>query len=325
MLHKLSGSYSQIAKHIPELAGLLSSSANKKQQLLEMARQGEKRPSARTQLGQALYNYLRKSSEFTNEIKRIRPDWLVSKSDHNKQLLLDFARKGKPRPNIKTQLGGALKNYTLPNSVSYDPIFAKKIKNFRPDWFLRKSHLKRQQLLEMARKKLPKPDHNTQLGKALKKYTLKTSGGYNAVFDKKIRKLAPNWFISRYDAVNEKKRQLLEMARKKLPKPSQRTQIGRALGKYTWNKSESYDPVFAKQIKKIRPDWFTSQTQIANQKKQQLLEMARKKLPRPDRKTQLGGALNNYAFPKSVSYDPIFAKKIKKLAPHWFKRRCSTN
>lgn len=317
MLEKISGSYARIAKHIPELKGLLSASAHNEQLLLEMARKGEKRPNARTRLGQALYKYLKKPSDFTNEIKRIRPDWLVSKSDHNKQLLLDLARKGKPRPR-NTQLGRALNHYNSSNSASYDPIFTKQIKKIRPDWFLSKSHLKRQQLLEMARKKLPKPNHNTQLGKALKKYTLKTSGRYNAAFDEKIRKLAPHWFVSRYDAVNEKKRQLFEMARKKLPRPSQRTQIGRALSKYAWNKSESYDPVFHKKIRKLAPHWFISQTQIADKKKNLLLKMANRKLPRPNRKTQLGRALANYSCLKSVSYDPVFAKQIRKLAPHWF-------
>lgn len=318
MLEKISGSYAQIAKHIPELKGLISSSAHKKQQLLEMARRGEKKPKHDTELGQALYNYLRKSSEFANEIKRIRPNWLISKSDHNKQLLLDFASKGGPRPRQNTKLGQHLANYARKGSSAYDPSFAKKIKNLRPDWFVKKSSLKRQQLLEMARKKLPKPDHNTQLGKALKKYTLKTSGGYNAAFDDKIRKLAPHWFTSRCDAVNDKKRQLLEMASKKLPRPSQKTQLGRALSKYAWSKSESYDPVFHKKIRKLAPHWFVSRCEAVNKKKQQLLEMARKKLPRPNRKTQLGAALVNYCCLKSVSYDPVFAATIRKLAPHWF-------
>ena len=72
-------------------------------------------------------------------------------------------------------------------------------------------------------------------------------------------------------------------------------------------KNRSYDPKLHKKIKKIRPDWFLSQTQIADQKKKQLLDMAKRGLPRPSHdKTKIGQALSNYTRKSSPVYDHDF-------------------
>lgn len=116
-----------------------------------------------------------------------------------------------------------------------------------------------------------------------------------------------------------KKEILLDMARKGLPRPTQKTHIGRALSQYTSPANSSYKKDFHQKIKKIRPDWFMSQTQIASQKKEQLLDMARKGLPRPSHdKTRIGQALSNYTRKSSPVYSPEFHKKIKSIRPDWF-------
>jgi len=122
-----------------------SSSDTKKAQLLEIARNGDKRPSQRTYpLGTALGNYTTKGSEtfdedFTKELKEIAPDWFVSRSNivnTKKAQLLEMARNGEPRPHqTKHSLGTALGSYTIKGSEIFDEDFTKQIKEIAPHWF----------------------------------------------------------------------------------------------------------------------------------------------------------------------------------------------
>jgi len=109
------------------------------------------------------------------------------------------------------------------------------------------------------------------------------------------------------------------MARKGEPRPNKKHPLGLVLGTNTNPKSKCYDPVFDKEIRKIAPEWFVFSSDIANQKKQQLLQMAIKGEPRPHQtKHPLGSALSTYTNPKSDCYDSIFDKEIRELAPKWF-------
>lgn len=134
----------------------------------------------------------------------------------------------------------------------------------------------------------------------------------------------------RLPTTERKRRNLLDMARRGLPRPSQKTKIGRSLSDYTSPANRSYNPRFHREIKKARPDWFMSQTEVASMKKAELLDMARMGLPRPSHdKTRLGQALSNYTRKSSPVYDPTFDSKIRNLRPDWFapqgnKTKCST-
>lgn len=57
-----------------------------------------------------------------------------------------------------------------------------------------------------------------------------------------------------------------------------------------------------------------------DEKKQQLLQMARMGKPRPQTSTPLGHALANYTDPNSFSFDPRFAALIQRVAPAWAKK-----
>lgn len=115
------------------------------------------------------------------------------------------------------------------------------------------------------------------------------------------------------------RRRLREMARRGDPRPSQKTHIGRTLSDYTSPANRSYNPDFHREMKEIRPDWFTSQTERAGQKKKELLRMARAGEPRPSHdKTRLGQALSNYTRKSSHVYDPHFDREIRALRPDWF-------
>ena len=332
MLHKIKSDYGEIAKFFPELGGKISSAAQKKQILLGMARRGDPRPSG-TKLGFSLvgYTWINSSSYdpvFTKDIKKIAPKWFVTKYDvanKKKRKLLGMAKKGSPKPYHKTELGVALRNYTRKKSPSYDPVFTKDIKKIAPKWFVTKydvANEKKRKLLGMARKKLPLPMIKTELGGPLRSYTRKTSKSYDPIFDKKIRRAAPHWFTPQSEIADGKKRSLVELAKQGKPRPKQNTVLGKALIRYT--RGSSRDPNFIKEITKADPQWFVNRSEIADQKKRELLSLARQGKPRPNQKTYLGRVFSNYICRMCGSYDPIFTRKIKKLAPHWFKKKCST-
>lgn len=248
-------------------------------------------------------------------------------SVHKKRQLLDMARRGEPRPHQKKHpLGAALRRYTAKDSSSHDPRFTREIRALRPDWFTTQSdaaNQKKRQLLEMARKGSPRPSQKQTLGKALSRYASPKSESHDPTFHKEIRRLAPHWFASQSEIADRKKERLLRTAREGGARPSGRTKIGKSLCEYTSVKSSTHDPAFAKEIRRIRPDWFVTRSQAAQRKKRTILDMARRGEPRPTHETPLGQALYRYSSPKSDCHDPLFAKKAKRLAPHWFKP-CST-
>ena len=112
---------------------------------------------------------------------------------------------------------------------------------------------------------------------------------------------------------------LIKMAKNGDDRPSQKTRLGRVLSEYTKKSSCCFDVVFYNTIKKLRPDWFVSQTEKADKKKQELIRMAKNGEPRPSHdRTRIGQALSNYTRKSSHVYDSIFDKLIRKLRPDWF-------
>jgi hypothetical protein len=183
-----------------------------------------------------------------------------------------------------------------------------------PDWFefSETSTDKRNLLLRMAQNGEPRPDNDSKLGKTLQNYLKKTGGCYSPEFDAKIKSVRPDWFES---TATKKKKQLLEMARRGDPKPSQKTKIGNAMTSYIYKDQAGYDPEFDQQIRRLAPHWFTN---TATENKKLLLEMAKRGEPKPTCKTKLGQALTTYMCSKKQTYDPDFCREIKNLTPDWF-------
>lgn len=118
-----------------------------------------------------------------------------------------------------------------------------------------------------------------------------------------------------------KKEKLLKIAAQGKPRPnSKKHPLGMSLNKYICKSGTCYDAEFDQQIRKLAPHWFVN---TAEENKKQLIEMAKSipNQPRPKYKeTKLGTVLKFYTTPTASSYDPEFTKKVKKLAPCWFKR-----
>jgi chorismate mutase len=111
------------------------------------------------------------------------------------------------------------------------------------------------------------------------------------------------------------KKLLLEMAENGKDKPHYKSKLGKALSCYTLKCSRSYDDVFTKKIKKLRPDWFLS---LTSKYKIELIKIAKNKKSKKPRTTcKLGNALRNYLYKDSKTYDHSFYKKIKFLRPDW--------
>ena len=270
---KLAGSYcpkfdKQIRKLAPSWFENTVISNQKK--LLARAMKKESRPNKESKnlierkLGQALSNYTCKGSgtycpKFSKQIRKIAPIWFDPVGQQKKELL-ELAKNKKEKPSWKTKLGRALFNYTSKSNASYYPVFDKQIRKLAPNWFVsptQSSYGNKESLIKLAKAGADRPNQKkSKLGYRLCAYTNKGSASYCPKFDKQIRKLAPNWFISRSEFANMKKKELFNIATKGDKKPSQKTKIGRALSNYTRKDSSCYCPKFNNKIRKLRPDWF---------------------------------------------------------------------
>jgi hypothetical protein len=201
-----------------------------------------------------------KKGTLSHEVAKItvRDFWLATDKqvDINKKQLIQMAKNGENRPNFrKHDLGSSLYRYTKQSSNCYDPIFTKKIKAFAPHWFIHTSTIKKQQLLKLAKSNQPRPNRRKHpLGQAFSSYTRTSHKSYDPIFTKQIKSLAPYWFIH---TANTKKQQLIQMAKNKESRPSNRIDgLGKALNRYTTKSGTSYDPDFTKKIKSLAPAWF---------------------------------------------------------------------
>lgn len=237
----------------------------------------------------------------------------------NKQQLIKLAMGGKNKPHYSTSLGNSFNYY-----IKSDPGFKRVIKEIRPDWFvsipIQIANKKKKLLLDMASKNKTRPTQKTKLGKSLSSYTKKSSKNYDAEFTNKIKKIRPQWLISQTEIANNNKKMLLEMATQDKARPTQKTKLGIRLSEYTKKCSKTYDHKFAAKIKKIRPEWFVGQTEVASQKKKALLKMARSGKDKPYWKSPYGHCINNYTRKSSESFDYDFTKNLKKIRPDWFIR-----
>jgi hypothetical protein len=257
MLTEVKNNYKSILKHF-DFDKSLTSADYKKHRLIEIAKRGEPRPNRKTKEGRALSDYTNESGfyycpNFDKSIRKLRPDWFESTSIIMKQKLIAIAKSGAKRPHCKTKEGYALDNYTRKNSSSYCLEFDKTIRKLRSDWFESTSMIMKQKLIAIAKIGAKKPHCKRKEGQSLISYTSKSSRCYCLEFDKTIRKLRPDWFISTSMIMKQK---LIAIAKSGAKKPGRKTKEGKALDNYRSKSSSSYCLEFDKTIRKLRPDWF---------------------------------------------------------------------
>ena len=242
--------------------------SKKKSMILEEVKNGSNRKDLKKlKLLNPFVKYTSKNSKiydpiFDKKIRKLRPDLFETQWDKaqlKKDELLKIAKNGDSRPSQKChRLGKAICQYTRLKSKSYDPVFDKKIRSLRPDWFdiqSKNSKLKKEKIIHIAEKGFDKP-----ISRCLNNYTNKKSGSYDPVFDKKIRKLRPEWFLSQTERAKINKIKIIKLAKSGKNKPIGKNNfLANKISSYTNKVSSSYDPVFDKELRSLRPDWFAHQ------------------------------------------------------------------
>jgi hypothetical protein len=183
-------------------------------------------------------------------------DFLQKKPTDSKSILLAIASCGGEKPHYKTSLYIRLCSCTNKKNIQFDKEFNKKIRELRPDWFLPRSlrtENKKNKLLSLAKNKKPRPSHKDKLYRDFCCYTNKKNKRYDKVFDKKIRSLRPDWFLTRPEVADINKNKILSLR----TKPKRSTKLGVALKNYISKSSQAYDAHFNKQVRKLKPYWFT--------------------------------------------------------------------
>jgi len=240
--------------------------------------------------------------------------WKVSDPEQKKEQLLTIAKAGEPKPQKgKHPLCTVLKEYTNPNSRSYDDLFYKEIIKVRPDWFLSPSvaaDKKKEQILIIAKAGEARPvGIKHTLGRPLQRYTDSNCNCYDEFFDKEIRKLRPDWFENTSDI---KKERLLEMARAGESRPHvTKHPLGASFNSYITPSADCYDPHFDMEIRSIAPKWFENSLLL---KLEALLLLENRpssssKDPEEKRLSRAIGALRKHK--------PEIYEKLVKAKPDW--------
>jgi len=109
------------------------------------------------------------------------------------------------------------------------------------------------------------------------------------------------------------KKKLLEMARNGASRPKSKTKLGDRLCRYS-SPCSSYDDVFTKELRSIRPDWFDD-TDRGLDNLEVLLSLDKRPNGRSEdpEEARLGRAIQNMKINR-----PELFNKLKKAKPHWF-------
>lgn len=200
----------------------------------------------------------------------------------------------------------------------------------------KKTENKKRILLEMAKEGKEKPyfNNNDKLYNSFRSYTRKNGKCYDEEFTMKIREIAPSWFErkkyktgtarKKNEIAEEKKRIILKMAMECKEKPKQKTMLGNALIRYITKSYLTYDVEFDLEVKRLAPQWFMYFERCA-EKRQEILEIARKGGERPNWKTELGICLIGSTSKSSCYYNLNFDVELRGLVPHWFRRPPNKN
>lgn len=310
-----------------------------KKSLLLMAESGSPRPSSRSSdyktrsLGRYLRSLTSKNGTFVNVLKVKRPDWFTGlKGVVFKRELLHRARNklGLGRSRKERALWSQrLSLYSNPKRSAYDADFTRKIRSIAPDWLLPRNDKVivryesiKSALIGMARRRDKRPSQRSvDLGERilatyLSIFLNKSNAAYDGNFSAAIKSAAPNlWFGRDSDA---KKKAIVKFASEGKEKRQLSRDLYSALSHYVSSASKSFDPKFAKQIIKIRPEWFLDRMVTNGVVLRRLIKLAENGSPRPNPRSSDGHWLTRYTNRANRHFDPRIATVLRKVAPSWF-------
>lgn len=299
-----------------------------KKKLIKLASSGAEKPKYYSSEGRRLSSYVCKTSaaydkKFTYKIKKIRSDWLDSQEERvkkNKKMFLEMAARGEKRPNKRKDPKGAIfSSYVCPSQPTFDKKFRDQIKKINPEWIEKKSDIKKNQLLRLAKKRKSRPNWNTPLGKFFADCIYrKDRKGFDKNLYEKLKKVRPNWFVSQHQLCEKKRQEILKLAKnKKLSKKDIQKKI-KTFVNYIQGKTRN-DKDFVRKLKKIRPEFFVTRSQIAKQRKKEFFLLVEKNI-RPNWMKK-----HRNRFHAWMRTDKNFRNKFLKLKPSWYKSKSNKN
>lgn len=115
--------------------------------LLELASNKQPRPEKKSTLGKALARYTSGKLldiDLKNKLLSLVPEWFrINKDVCYRTEILALAQDGKNKPYWNTAIGKALIRYTNKSQNGYDEEFNIKIRQMRPDWFIRSERFRK--------------------------------------------------------------------------------------------------------------------------------------------------------------------------------------
>lgn len=296
-----------------------------KAMLLEIARNGEPRPTSRRHpLGQCLVTYTSKNNQsydlhFNEEIRKLRPDWFDSSSAKNKAYILQMIENGEPKPTrLHPVVGVVYSQYISQGSGCFDESLFNQIKT-RTDWLETPTQKNKKAIFEIASKGEPRPKATSRMGRLMHGYTVPNKDRptlFDVQFLVELQNIRPDWFETKSEKIQKR---LLEMAANGDPRPlCGHHDLGQRFVELINPNSKSYRPEFLKKISEQRPDWLEKSSDV---NKRLLLQMARDGKPKPKLKDPLGGVYQGYVLTGSSAYDASFVEQIRSTRPEWLVNR----
>lgn len=283
---------------------LIDTAVKNKKELLEIAERGEKRPSQKSHpLGKVLSHYLSPHSkcydqEFRANIEASAPAW-INPVARKKQLLLQMATAGGPKPPKSHELGIALRRY-LRNDAGFRTAITVANK-----YWVDGNNKTYDDLLELAVNNKPRPSTKTKLGIALRNMSRNSK---HTQFIITLKERRPDWWVgSGHCRITKNEILLLVSTADKKPTGNIWDSILNARGR---------DKAFAAKLDEKKPEWFLKSSTIMKRK---LIELAKSGARKPFTTTKFGYSLTNYTNKNNRCYDPIFDAEIRRLRPDWFK------
>lgn len=234
---------------------------------------------------------------------------------NNKKMFIEMALNGEPRPNKHTHpMGAVFSSYTSPSQPTFDEKFTNTIKRIKPEWILPKYEIYKKTLIKLIKAKKPKPNFKTKEGSAFADFTNPKRKSFDPKFYLFVKKNAPDWLESSMTMATKSKQKIIELAKKGLSM----NQIKQKIKTFpNYMRNNSCNKKFRQELKRIRPEFFLTRSEIACEKKKKALLFAKNnKKPDP--------VLLRHVY-RWVHKDDKFREEMIRLSPSWYISKEQTN
>lgn len=246
---------------------------------------------------------------------------------HLPHLLNYIEQENVPKPSPGTSLYRALIRYStyMETGANWDTVNEVRdlIAEKHPDWLdlpEYSAEKKRQELYEiMLDPTASKPSHDTPLGRAFSRYTVKASQQFEPAFYRIAKRARPEWFNSNQDRMIERRLLIMRYARDLTNhKPQPPHPMATSFRCLTNDTCKTFDPIFTRELCKVRPEWFTDCKQHTEAAKTSFRDMMSDSAATPlDDHHGLATTFLRLTTPGAAGYDAGFHRVVKARRPDW--------